>query len=244
MNVWFLTRYLSVIVVHTLLRNLAVQAEQHRVLQGEPEGESFLLQQTEGVFLSTATHRQCGGHEVPTQSRKGAPVLVWKKPWKRGGMLARTSAAEEVVVQVEILLTPGCYISCTRLELLLGAGPNTVNTAQAPPTWAFDLTFTSHRPTSVQTAARGCWYIPRTGPIQTGTDPFLVFHQGSCLVGPDVVYHIITNDNSCYNIRSLSGLADAASEVCLTRKDWGQRSCRHINYTQLGYSFSFIKIKE
>lgn len=49
-------------------------------------------------------------------------------------MLARTSAAEEVVVQVESLLTPGCYISCTRLELLLGVGPNTVNTAQAPPT--------------------------------------------------------------------------------------------------------------
>lgn len=60
--------------MHTLLRNLAVQAEQHRVLQEEPEGESFLLQQTEGVFLSAATHRQCGGHEVPTQSRKGAPV--------------------------------------------------------------------------------------------------------------------------------------------------------------------------
>lgn len=36
-------------------------------------------------------------------------------------MLARTSAAE-LVVQVESLLTPGCYISCTRLELLLGGG--------------------------------------------------------------------------------------------------------------------------
>lgn len=44
-----------------------------------------------------------------------------KKPSKRGGMLARTSAAE-LVVQVESLLTPGCYISCTRLELLLGGG--------------------------------------------------------------------------------------------------------------------------
>lgn len=36
-------------------------------------------------------------------------------------MLARTSAAE-LVVQVESLLTPACYISCTRPELLLGGG--------------------------------------------------------------------------------------------------------------------------
>lgn len=36
-------------------------------------------------------------------------------------MPARTSAAE-LVVQVESVLTPGCYISCTRLELPLGGG--------------------------------------------------------------------------------------------------------------------------
>lgn len=77
-----------------------------------------------------------------------------EEPVNERRMLARTSAAEELVVQVEGLLTPGCYISCTRLELLLGAGPKAVNTARAPPTPAFDLAFTSHRPTPVQTAAR------------------------------------------------------------------------------------------
>lgn len=62
---------------------------------------------------------------------------MWEKKGAveaKEGCWRDTSAAEEVVVQVESLLTPGCYISCTRLELLLGAGPNTVNTAQAPPT--------------------------------------------------------------------------------------------------------------
>lgn len=83
-----------------------------------------------------------------------------EKPVNERRMLASTSAAEELVVQVESLLTPGCYISCTRLELLLGAGPKAVNTARAPPPPAFDLAFTSHRPTPVRTAGRGCWCVP------------------------------------------------------------------------------------
>lgn len=100
MRVCVRTRYLSVIVVHALVRHLAIQAEEQRVLQEESEGESVLLQRVEGLLLSAAAHRQCGGHEAPTESRKGAPVPGRREPSERGGMLARTSAAE-LVVQVE-----------------------------------------------------------------------------------------------------------------------------------------------
>lgn len=64
--------YLRVVIMSSLVRfcDLAVQAEQRRVLQVESSGQSRLLQRVEGVLLPAAAHRECRGHEAPTQHRK------------------------------------------------------------------------------------------------------------------------------------------------------------------------------
>lgn len=68
-----LTLYLRVVALSSALvrvGDLAVQAEQRRVLQGEPSRQRRLLQRVEGLLLHAAAHRECCGHEAPTQRRK------------------------------------------------------------------------------------------------------------------------------------------------------------------------------
>ena len=54
---------LSVVARSSLVRHLAVQAEQRRLLQGESSGHGRLLQRVEGILLAAA-HRECRGHEA------------------------------------------------------------------------------------------------------------------------------------------------------------------------------------
>lgn len=67
-----LTLCLRVVALSALVRvgDLAVQAEQRRVLQGEHSRQRRLLQRVEGLLLHAAAHRECCGHEAPTQRRK------------------------------------------------------------------------------------------------------------------------------------------------------------------------------
>lgn len=68
-----LTLYLRVVALSSALvrvGDLAVQTEQRRVLQGEPSRQRRLLQRVEGLLLHAAAHRECCGHEAPTQRRK------------------------------------------------------------------------------------------------------------------------------------------------------------------------------
>lgn len=138
--------------------DLAIQAEQRRVLQRECSGERRLLQLIKGILLPSAAHRECRGHEAPAPRREMIVRLVRRKggcssgvgeEWSRGGG-----------VRVVVVLLCACLlhllplvssfhrpsdspfsISCRR------AGRPSVNTAQAPPTkhlkrlWSF-----IHRP--------------------------------------------------------------------------------------------------
>lgn len=149
--------YLCVVMLSSFVCfcDLAAQAEQRRILQGEFSGQSRLLQRIEGILLPAAAHRECRGHEAPTQHRKWSFVLVCKKK-KKGGCynaLGEELSRWGVVINACLSATSPstCFIpppdhrqfsiSCCRAELL------TVNTAHAPPTkplkrlWSF-----IHRP--------------------------------------------------------------------------------------------------
>lgn len=83
--------YLCVVMLSSLVRfgDLAIQAEQRRLLQGESSGQSRLLQRVEGIILHAAAHRECCGHVAPTQQRKkrSLELLCKKNGWM---MLRRT----------------------------------------------------------------------------------------------------------------------------------------------------------
>jgi len=82
--------YLRVVVLSGLVRvgDLAVQAEQRRLLQGENGGQRRLLQRVEGVLLSAAAaHRECRGHEAPDAAAQMNARAVTQK----GGCLRRAA---------------------------------------------------------------------------------------------------------------------------------------------------------
>lgn len=123
--------------------DLAIQAEQSRVLQRESGRQSRLLQRVENVLLHAAAHRECCGHEAPTQQQRERPAARpvtqnggWMDATARGGDGERVAESltcarrQHLLPLVPFLLRPTDTFLC----LVAGRSGPSVNTVGAPPT--------------------------------------------------------------------------------------------------------------